>query len=156
VSVGEALCAGAKDCPIDLKLTNLGRRALIPEDPQMKGVCMLVSLTNESLTRERNLFLVGFFVLVVIGLIFRVGFTLSPLEGVSEVAALLTLIAKGVLTYLVFRLSRFLRQPGWLTAIYCILAPFGVLYLIPLIGLLVGVSKARASLKLKTGSRGGT
>jgi hypothetical protein len=48
--------------------------------------------------------------------------------------------------YLVFRLSRFLSQPLWLTVIYCALAPFAVLYLIPLIGLLVGVGNARRSL----------
>lgn len=106
-------------------------------------------MTNETLTKERNFFLTGFFTLVAIGVVFRLlELSTSPdaVEGVQGLGAILTLVVKVVFIYLVFRLSRFLRQPVWLTILYCVLAPFSLLYLIPFIGLLIGVKNARRAL----------
>ena len=55
-------------------------------------------------------------------------------------------VAKSALAYLVFRLSRFLQQPVWLTLLYCLCAPFPILYLVPVIGLLVAVRTARKAI----------
>lgn len=103
-------------------------------------------MSNTDLTTERNIFLGGFFALAGVGIVFRlVGLSLpeGPSEGLWTLAAILTLMAKGIFVYLVFRLSSFLENPGWLTGLYCVLTLFSVLYLIPLIGLLIGVRKAR-------------
>jgi hypothetical protein len=108
-----------------------------------------VQLTNQALTREQNFFLAGFFALVGIGVGFRLAASSTPpdaLEGVQNLGAVLSFVAKGVFVYLVFRLSRFLRQPVWLTIVYCVLTPFSLLYLIPFIGLLMGVRNARRAL----------
>lgn len=112
-------------------------------------------MTDEVLTRERNFFLAGFFTLAGIGVIFRLVALSTPpdaVEGVQGLGAVLTLVAKAVFVYLVFRLSRFLRQPVWLTIVYCVRTPFSLLYLIPFIGLLIGVKKARRALASSTAS----
>jgi len=107
------------------------------------------TLSNETLTKERNFFLKGFFILVLIGVFFRLfSLDVSPddLETYQGIGAILTLGAKAIIVYLVFRLSRFLRQPVWLTVLYCILVPIALLYLIPLVGLLIGVKNTRREL----------
>jgi hypothetical protein len=103
-------------------------------------------LTDQTLSKERNYFLAGFFIQVGIGVVFRLCALSAPpesVEGVQGLGAVLTVVAKAVFVYLVLRLSRFLRQPVWLTILYCVLAPFSLLYLIPFIGLLAGVKNAR-------------
>ena len=106
-------------------------------------------MTDQALTTERNFFLAGFFALAGIGVVFRfVALSTPPvaLEDVQSLGVALSLVAKGVFIYLVFRLSRFLRQPVWLTIVYCVLTPFSLLYLVPFIGLLVGIKNARRAL----------
>ena len=103
-------------------------------------------MTDQALTRERNFFLAGFLALVGVGVVFRLAALSTPpdaLQGVHDLGVVLSLVAKGVFVYLVFRLSRFLSHPVWLTIVYCVLTPFSLLYLIPFIGLLVGVKNAR-------------
>ncbi len=103
-------------------------------------------MTDQALAKERNFFLAGFLVLVGVGVVFRLLALSTPPpadEGLQGLGAILTLVAKAVFVYLVFRLSRFLRQPVWLTIVYCVLTPFSLLYLIPFVGLLLGVKNAR-------------
>jgi len=107
------------------------------------------ALSNEIITKERNIYLVGFLLLVVIGVFFKLlalGGSPDAIENIQGIGAIGTLVGKGIFVYLAFRLSRFLRQPVWLTALYCILTPFALLYLIPFVGLLIGVKKARRTL----------
>lgn len=103
-------------------------------------------MPNGALTRERNIFVFGFIALIVIAQVG--GWTLSN-SGDRTAAAATGLLAKGAFVYLVFRLSRFLRQPLWLTLLYCALTPFSIMYLIPFVGLLLAVREAR---KAQTGT----
>jgi hypothetical protein len=106
-------------------------------------------LTDQALRKERVSFLVGFFAIVGIGVVFELVAMATPpdlLEGVQSLGAVLSLVARAVFVYLVFRLSRFLRQPVWLTVVYCVLAPFSLLYLVPFVGLLVALRNARPAL----------
>lgn len=100
-------------------------------------------MTDQSLTKERNVFLLGFLLLTIVGQL--VGWV-STSVGERWTAVLVTLLAKAALTYLVFRLSRFLKQRWWQTGLYCVLSPFSILYLVPFVGLLVGVRHARRRL----------
>jgi hypothetical protein len=103
-------------------------------------------VTDKEITKERNIFLISFFISIFINVIFQI-LVSSDAELASsqpnEIAKWGILITKGVFIYLVYRLSRFLKKPVWLIALYCILTPFAVLYLIPVIGLLLDVRKAR-------------
>ena len=129
-----------------LQLTALRGGGRMPSSSRQK---LMQNLSNETLTKERNFFLTGFLILVLIGVFFRLNsLSVSPdaLETYQGIGAIGTLGAKAILVYLVFRLSRFLRQPVWLTVLYCILAPFPLLYLIPLVGLLIGVKNTRREL----------
>ncbi len=144
--------------PVNIKLTeeDIGiakKRAIESEERKNRlrskyGVGTII--TNEALTKERNIFLVGFIYIAVTSIIFRLfvvfGSPINDIDTVLKVALLLTFLAKGIFIYLTFRLSRFLKQPVWLTVLYCLLSPFSLLYLIPLIGLLVGVKNARKAL----------
>lgn len=105
----------------------------------------VIDMTDEALTGERNLFLGTAAALVVPGIPFRI-FWASMTPAAQDIAVLMTIVAKLVFVCLVFRLSRILRHPALLTAVYCILAPLAVLYAIPFVGLLVGVRNARAKL----------
>jgi len=103
-------------------------------------------LAHQRLTRERNVFLFGFLGMVVLNLIFRISFSfMDPYfaEQLLGFAAVMTLVCKTAFVYLVFRLSRFLGQPGWLIALYCVFTLLAVLYLVPLIGLLMEVKRTR-------------
>jgi hypothetical protein len=106
-------------------------------------------MTEQSLTRERNYFLGGFFALAGSAIVIRLWTTQATgyeIRQYADTLLLAQLAAKALFVYLVFRLSRFLLHPAWLTAVYCILTPFSVLYLIPFIGLLIGVANARSRL----------
>lgn len=109
-------------------------------------------ISQDSLTRERNIFLGGFGALIGLNLLLQLmfGFSIGLLLGVDSglaFNAVVVLIAKAASVYFVFRLSRFLRQPVWLTILYCMLMPFAVLYLIPFVGLLIAVRRSRCSLE---------
>ena len=102
-----------------------------------------------TLTEERNWFLGWLFAMFAMNIVFRLGALSAPAGAAAFVPGLgmfLTFVTKSVLVYFVFRLSRVLSQPAWLTIGYCALAPFSVLYLIPCIGLLIGVKNARRAL----------
>jgi membrane protease YdiL (CAAX protease family) len=106
-------------------------------------------MTNEGLTKERNIFLVGFVVITVTSIVFKhiLGeLSKNDLGYILNVALFMTFLAKGIIIYLTFRLSRFLKHPVWLTLLYCLLAPLPLLYLIPLVGLLFSVRNTRKSL----------
>lgn len=107
-------------------------------------------MNGQTLTKERNYFLTGCLALVLVGSVSRLLLLQSTppdaAQDVQNAGAGLTLLAKLVFVYLVFRLSRFLRQPVWLTIAYCVLTPFSLLYLIPFVGLLVGIRNARRAL----------
>ena len=107
-------------------------------------------MTGTSLTRERNIFLGGLLGLAALTFIFNItvlsGVSVADPATLDGVAVAGTLISKAAAVYFVFRLSRFLRQRVWLTVVYCILTPFSIVYLIPFIGLLVGVGRARRDL----------
>jgi hypothetical protein len=104
-------------------------------------------MNYEALLRERRLFLVGCAVLVAPAVAFRLFVVLGAIDpaATANFANVASLITKMVFIYLVFRLSRFLQLPVWLIIIYCVLAPFSVLYLIPFAGLLIAAwRKGRA------------
>ncbi len=103
-------------------------------------------MTNETLTKERNIFLVGYVFITVTSVVFRhiAGeLSIDDLDSILNVAVFMTFLAKGIIIYLAFRLSRFLKHPVWLTLLYCLLAPLPLLYLIPLVGLLFSVRNTR-------------
>ena len=108
------------------------------------------TITNETLTEERQLFVYGFIVLVLIGIVLNnVDLSMFSIDTQEEIDKAVmffagaTILGKIIFIYLVFRLSRFLKHPVWLTSIYCILTPFPLLYLIPFIGVLVSVRNKR-------------
>ncbi|GEB32183.1 hypothetical protein [Brevibacillus parabrevis] len=106
-------------------------------------------MTNDKITNERNIFLFGFFLLLVIGVSFRImqmTATEEMILTIQSFAIIATLAGKILFIYFVFRLSRFLKQSWWLTILYCVLAPFSLLYLIPFVGLLLGVKQARKNI----------
>jgi hypothetical protein len=129
----------------------LGENSQIKNDIQnnyKKSHRTLLPLTDENLTKERNFFLVSYIslvvTLVIYGLVILFVFSSSPqFEDMRAGGLLAALLAKIYSVYLVARLSRFLREPLWLTVIYCILAPFSGLFWIPTIGLLLKVRKTR-------------
>ena len=97
-------------------------------------------ITNEKLNEERKIFVGGFALIILATFVLsKILIGVLPIEYYPSIP----LIAKAFFVYLVFRLSRFLNQPIWLTIIYCILAPFSLLYLIPFIGLLIEVKRTR-------------
>ncbi len=105
-------------------------------------------ISQDGLTHERNIFLGGFGALIGLSLAIQLmlGFSFGLLLGRNdalEFSAIVVLIAKTASVYFVFRLSRYLRQPIWLTILFCMLVPFALIYLIPFIGLLVAVKKVR-------------
>ena len=107
-------------------------------------------MTEETLTKERNYFLAGFLALVGSAIAIRLWASQASdyeIRQHADALLLAQLAAKGLFVYLVFRLSRFLRHPAWLTVVYCILSPFSLLYSIPFIGLLIGVANARSRLR---------
>ncbi len=107
-------------------------------------------MTDDSLTRERNYFLGGFIALLGCTVLIRLWAQQATVREIREYAdtlLLVQLLAKGLFVYLVFRLSRFLNHPAWLTVLCCILAPFSVIYLFSFVGLLIGVYNARSRLR---------
>ncbi len=94
--------------------------------------------------------LAAFVVLFAVNLALRTTFHYRlPWEQYGGYGGLLLAVAKVVYTYAVFRVSKVLRQPLWMTALYVILAPIAGFELIPLVGLLAGVRMARGTLDLR-------
>ena len=84
-----------------------------------------------------------FVVNVALGTTFHYGL---PWEKYGGYGGLLLAAAKLLYTYAVYRVSKVLRQPVWMTALYVVPAPIAGFELIPLVGLLVGVRMARGTL----------
>lgn len=115
-------------------------------------------ITEDSLTRERNIYLAfwGIVILVDIGFFFAflpylnetwlTSAEADSFNALYALAGLVTLAGKATAIYLTARLSRFLRNDTGLTVVYSILVLFALLYLIPLIALLVQVSNTRTKL----------
>jgi hypothetical protein len=91
------------------------------------------------LTKERNILFVGFLALLT-------AVVLRSLVVEGAIGGNLVLVATIAFVYLVFRLSRFLRQAVWLTALYCVLGLAPFVSAIPFIGLLVAIKNARRGL----------
>ena len=105
------------------------------------------SITGRTLTAERNRLLGAFVVLLAVNLVLGSTFHYRvPWEKYAGYGGLLLVAAKLLYTYLVYRLSRVLRQPRWMTALYVALAPIAGFEFIPLVGLLVAVRVARGAL----------
>lgn len=111
--------------------------------------------TDETqLDRERNIYLIGFGSLVLLGLVFRAAtwhVEVSPDTQMLLVFA--SLAAKATLAYLTIRLSHFLRDPLWASILLAVLSLFALIYIIPLVMLLVGVRNTRKKIhELKGGT----
>jgi hypothetical protein len=106
-------------------------------------------MTHEELSRQRNVFIFGFLGSIGVGwvLVQGLGWLSPDSESVRTVAAFLALCVKAFFVFLTYHLSRFLGNSTVATVVYCVLAPFAVLYLVPFIGLLVQVGRARTKLK---------
>jgi hypothetical protein len=105
------------------------------------------AITNRVLTSERNRLLLSFGVLLAVNLALGSTFHYRvPWEKYAGYGGLLLVGAKILYTYVVYRVSRTLRQPLWMTAVYVVVAPIAGFELIPLVGLLVGVRMARGML----------
>lgn len=113
-------------------------------------------MTDEALTRERNIFLWGTLgpllaVAAVLGILSRA----SSSQGQPDfmLAVLIAVPAlKVAWLYLIFRLSRFLSQRPWMTGLYLVLGFVSGLALIPFVALLVGVRNARSQAHALGGS----
>lgn len=107
------------------------------------------SITHKSLTAERNLLLVGFFILFGLNVAFGTAFQfgLPEWDLLGGFAVLLVVAARVAYVYLVYRLSRFLGQPPLVTLVYSVLALFAGFELIPLIGLLVAIKRTRDTIE---------
>lgn len=85
--------------------------------------------------KERRYFVSGFLVAIAIVFLLRVATINDP--SFLGLALYGTLISRVFFIYFVFRFSRALADPIWLTGLWCLLAPFSGLYVIPIIGLLI-------------------
>ena len=108
-----------------------------PDDPVSAG-------GEKAIARERSYFITGFLLCVLVG--YGGGWVVAEEFRDPDASLVVSLGAKAFLILFVFRLSRFLKQPGWLTLLYCVLTPFSLLWLIPFFGLISGVNSARRRL----------
>ena len=105
------------------------------------------AITGRTLTAERSYLLAAFVLLLAVNLVLGTTFHYRvPWEKYGGYGGLVLVGAKLIYTYMVYRVSKVLRQPVWMTALYVVLAPIAGFELIPLVGLLVGVRVARGSL----------
>lgn len=113
-------------------------------------------MTDEALTRERNIFLWGTLgPLLAVAAVLGILSTTSSSQGQPDfmLAVLIAVPAlKLAWLYLIFRLSRFLGQRPWMTGLYLVLGFVSGLSLIPFVALLVGVRKARSQAPALGGS----
>ena len=104
-------------------------------------------ITGKLLSAERNRLLAAFVLLLAVNLAMGTTFHYGlPWERFGGYGGLLLAGAKLVYTYIVFRLSKVLRQPLWMTALYTVLAPIAGFELIPLVALFFGARMARGML----------
>jgi len=105
------------------------------------------AITSRILTAERNRLLIAFVLLLAVNLALGTTFHYRiPWEKWGGYGALLLAAAKLVYAFSVYRTSKVLRQPAWMTALYVALAPLAGFELIPLVALLAGVRLARGML----------
>lgn len=98
------------------------------------------AITRRTLAVERNRLLAAFVLLLAVNLVLGTTFHFGlPWKKYAGYGGLLLAGAKLVYTYMVYRASKVLRQPAWMTALYVVLAPIAGFELIPLVGLLVRV-----------------
>ena len=110
------------------------------------------AITNRVLTAERSRLLIAFGVLLAINLALGTTFHYRmPWEKWGGYGVLVLVAAKFAYTFSVYRASRILRRPAWMTALFVVLAPFSGFELIPLVALLVGVRLARGGLEELSG-----
>ena len=129
-------------------------------------------MSIDSLKREEKIFLVGYLIIMCIGLVFR--FIIAPLFGgvfdeqtiaestfdplrlywirphdanqisiLEGISAFLYAASKFIFMFLVIRFSRILKQNLFVTIIYSLLALMSVLFVIPFLGLLISCSNKR-------------
>jgi len=120
------------------------------ETQDVNGKTAKESALDKALTRERNIFVAGFVIMTCLSMFLAARLSSAPPESWQSVRAVLLLpdfVAKVSFIYLVYRLSRFLSRPVWLTALYCVLVVLSLrLVVIPFIGLLIGVRNARQTM----------
>ena len=107
-------------------------------------------MTHGKLTQERNIFIVFFVLALVCSAFFNhlrmqnilnidENFQVSVFHGYTIILTFL----KGVIIYVVYRLSRFLKVSTGVTVVYCMLAPLSLVQVIPFIILLKKVKSTR-------------
>ncbi|HEY6103637.1 MAG TPA: hypothetical protein VI007_10495 [bacterium] len=105
------------------------------------------AITGRALARERNLLLAALVLLLgtnlVLGTTFHYGLHWEKYGGYGGLALL---AAKLIYMEVVYRVSKVLRQPLWMTVPYVVLAAIAGFELIPFAGLLVGIRMARGTL----------
>jgi hypothetical protein len=105
-------------------------------------------MTDSSLAHEWRVFACGLAILVTTAGLYRILHAQVASHETWAIGVLLTLLARIVAIYLVFRFSRFLGQAIWLTMLYCGAAAVGAfLVWIPVIALLTAYRNARRNLK---------
>jgi hypothetical protein len=106
-------------------------------------------VTHEELSRQRNVFIFGFLGSIAVGwgAMLGLGWLSVDPESIRPVAGFLTLCLKAFFVFLTYHLSRFLGNSTVATVVYCVLAPLPLFYLVPFIGLLVQLGRARARLR---------
>ncbi len=116
-------------------------------------------LTQEKLTRERNIFLIFFIMAFVLTTFFNhlrmqsileidENFRASDFHGYSVILPFLKL----VIIYFVYRLSRIVKLTAVKTLLYCILAPLSYFQIIPFILLLAKVKSVRTRIGVSSES----
>jgi len=104
-------------------------------------------ITGKILSAERNRLLAAFVLLLGVNLALGTTFHYGlPWGRYGGYGGLLLAAAKLIYTYAVYRLSKVLRQPLWMTALYTVFAPIAGFELIPLVALFFGVRMARGML----------
>lgn len=105
-------------------------------------------MTRKTLAAEAALFVGGVLLMTTLALAFRLFLQFhssDPFAWFNATRAF-AMICKTIYVYLVFRFARVLQLPWWLTVVYCVLAPFALLYVIPFIGLLIKAWRVRRTL----------
>ena len=109
------------------------------------------SVTASSLAREWTIFAEGLAILITTAALYRILHTQVAWYETWAIGVLLTLVARILAVYLVFRFSRFLGHRLWLTLLYCAAAAVGaILVWIPLIALVIAYRNARRVLKAQS------
>ncbi len=114
-------------------------------------------MAKGSLAVPKRILVIWFLVVSAFSFVYRTYLPIAPhgqLEALSTVGLLVTVFSKLAFIIVVFRVSRAFEHPPWLTAIYSIMAPFSVLYLIPFVGLLLASPTRDGKIGQPNGSSG--